>query len=846
MRIRWSTAPLAPFPMQNLKLAARMLIRTPFVTTIAILSLALGIGANSAIFSLFDQMLLTPLPVPEPERLVNLSSPGPKPGSQSCGNAGNCDEVFSYRMFRDLEREQTVLTGLAAHVQFGASFAIDNEPMVGSGLLVSGSYFPTLQLQPALGRLFVPSDDEVVGANYLVVLSHLFWQNRFGADPSVVGRTMVINGGTYTIIGVAPEGFDGTTLGSRPNVFVPITMRTAVSPGFTRFDDRRVYWAYLFGRLKPGVSVEQARSSLNGIYQPIINDVEAPLQQGMSDPTMVQFRAKTVGVEPGPQGQSRVDEEARTPLYLLFGVTGVVLLIACANIANLLLARGAGRAAEMGVRLALGASRRQLLSLLLTESVLLALLGGVASLVVAQWTLTFIGTLLPPDAVETLRFELQPSVVVFAAVLSVGTGLFFGMFPALHSTRSDLISVIRAGAGQLTGGKAAGRFRAALVTVQITLSMALLVSAGLFLKSLMNVSRVDVGYKLDDFVTFAVSPLRAGYDTTRAAVYFGRLEEELAAIPGVTGVTSAQVALLAGNNWGTGVSVQGFEGGPDVDNGSRYNEVGAGYFTTLGVTLLDGRDIAASDVANGSKVAVVNETFARKFGLGRDAVGKFMGQSSTRDSLDIQIVGLVPDVKYSDVKDSIPAVFYTPWRQDTRVGFLNYYIRSALPPEQLLSTIPQVVKGLDPTIPVEDLKTMRQQIRENVFLDRMITILSASFAILATLLAGVGLYGVLAYTVAQRTREIGVRMALGADAAKVRGLVLRQVAIMTLIGGGIGVAVALGLGQAARSLLFGLEGHDAIVFSLSVIMLAVVALAAGFVPARRAAAVNPMAALRYD
>jgi predicted permease len=835
--------------MQNLKLAARMLIRTPFVTAIAILSLALGIGANSAIYSLFDQMLLSPLPVPAPGRLVNLSAPGPKPGSQSCSQAGSCEDVFSYAMFRDLEKAQTVFTGLAAHRAFGASIAVDNEPTVGEGMMVSGSYFPTLQVQPQLGRLLMPSDDQVIGANYVTVLGDLFWRTRFGSDPNVVGRTLVLNGSTFTIIGVAPRGFYGTTLGSRPDVYVPISMRGVVQSGFTRFDNRTVYWAYLFGRLKPGVSLEQATAAMNAVYHPIINDVEAPLQEGMSDQTMERFRAKPIGLAAGPQGQSSIHDEARTPLYLLFGVTGVVLLIACANIANLLLARGAGRAAEMGVRLALGASRRQLLSLLLTESVLLALLGGAASLLVAQWTLTFIGTLLPPDAVSTLSFELQPSVVLFAAALSVGTGLFFGTFPALHSTRSDLISVIRAGAGQLTGGKAAARFRAGLVTLQITLSMALLVSAGLFLKSLVNVSRVDTGFQLDHFATFFVSPVRAGYDTARASVYFGRVEEELAAIPGVTAVTSAVVPLLSGDNWGTGVRVQGFTTGPDIDNGSRYNQVGAGYFTTLGVPLLAGRDISPSDIAGGSSVAVVNETFARKFGLGRDVVGKFMSwgrRGGPSDTLDTQIVGFIPDVKYSEVKDTIPPVFYSPWRQDASIGGMYFYVRSALPPEAVLQAIPPVVKRIDPTIPVEELKTMPQQIRENVFLDRMITILSASFAVLATLLAGVGLYGVLAYTVAQRTREIGVRMALGADSRRVRGLVLRQVAIMTAIGGVIGVAVALGLGQAARSLLFGLEGHDAVVFSLSVILLALVALAAGIVPARRAALVNPMQALRYD
>ena len=831
--------------MQTLKIAARMLLKTPFVTAIAVLSLALGIGANSAIFSLFDQLLLSPLPVSAPEELVNLGAPGPKQGSTSCSGAGSCDLVFSYPMFRDLERTQTVLTGLAAHRGFGASVAVNNEPAVAQGMMVSGSYFPTLQVQPALGRLLTPSDDEVIGANYVTVLSDAFWQDKFGSDPNVVGRTMIINGATFTVIGVAPPSFQGTTLGGEPAVYVPISMRGAITK-FTRFDDRRVYWAYVFGRLKPGVSVAQADASLNALYRPIITDVEAPLQVGMSDQTLARFKAKRLTVEPGPQGQSSVHDEARAPLYLLFGVTGVVLLIACANIANLLLARGAGRAAEMGVRLALGASRRQLLTLLLTESVMLALLGGAASLLVAQWTMSFIGSLLPPDALQTLHFTLQPAVVAFAAVLSLGTGVVFGMFPALHSTRSDLISVIRAGAGQLTGGKAAARFRASLVTLQITLSMALLVSAGLFLKSLMNVSRVDLGLELDDFVAFSLSPERAGFDTLRSAVYFGRVEEELASIPGVTGVTSSLVPLLSGDNWGTSVRVQGFESGPDIDSGSRYTEVGAGFFTTLGVSMIAGRDILPSDIAGGSRVAIVNETFARKFNLGRDAVGKFMGFDETRDSVSVQIVGLIPDVKYSSVKDTIPPVFYTPWRQDTRVGEMFFYVRSSLPPAQLLRSIPEVVKRIDPTVPVEGIKTMPQTIRENVFLDRMISILSAAFAVLATLLAGVGLYGVLAYTVSQRTREIGVRMALGADAKRVRGLVLRQVGLMTLVGGGLGVAVALGLGKAARSLLFGLEGYDAIVFSMSVILLAVVAMAAGFVPARRAAAVNPMQALRYD
>jgi predicted permease len=833
--------------MRHIALAARMLLKTPFVTAVAVLSLALGIGANAAIYSLFDQLLMKSLPVHAPRELVNLTAPGPMPGSTSCNQAGDCDEIWSYAMFRDLEREQTALTGIAAHRLFGASISIENEPSVASAIYVSGSYFPTLNVQPALGRLLTPSDDAVIGAHDVIVISHDLWRERFGAAPDAVGRTMVVNGRTMEIIGVAPRDFYGTTAGSRPAIYVPLTMMGAFSTTpYTGFENRRQYHLYVFGRLKPGTTLEQAAAGLNAVYRPIINDVEAPLQTGMSDAAMERFRAKQVLVAEGRRGQSSIHEEASTPLAMLFGITGVVLLIACANIANLLLSRGAGRATEMGVRLALGATRRHLLTQLLTESVMLALAGGVVSLVVAQWTLNAIAALLPPEAAESLVFGLQPSVLIFAAALAVGTGLVFGLFPALHSTRADLITAIRAGAGQIAGGRAAARFRNALVTAQIALSMALLVSAGLFLKSLVNVTRVDVGMAVDDVVTFAVTPSRVGYDTLRAGVFLQRVEEELKAMPGVTGVTSTMVPVLAGNNWGTDVRVQGYECGPDTDCNSRYTEVGPDYFTTMDMELIAGRDISASDIAGATRVAVVNEQFAEKFEMGPNPVGKFMGHGRDRDSLTTQIVGLVRNVGYSSVKDDVPAVFYAPWRQNGRTSFMNFYVRTSLPPEQLLTAIPALIQRLDPTLPVEGLKTMPQQIRENVFLDRMISILSAAFALLATLLAGVGLYGVLSYSVAQRTREIGVRMALGANGGTVRRLVLKQVGGMVLVGGVIGVAAALALGQAAQSLLYRLEGHDPLVFGGAVLLLTLIALAAGYLPADRASRVHPMQALRYD
>ncbi|MDB4874528.1 MAG: permease [Gemmatimonadetes bacterium] len=830
--------------MLNLKLALRTLFKTPFVTIVAVLSLALGIGANAAIFSLFDQMLLQPLPVSRPEQLVNLSAPGPNPGSQSCSQAGGCDEVFSYPMFRDLEAERTGFS-VAAHRAFGANVAYNNQTLNGDGMLVSGSYFPVLGVQPALGRLFTKNDDQTIGAHFVTVLSYSYWENKLGADPKVIDQKMIINGQTMTIIGVAPKGFEGTTLGVNPNVYVPISMRGVMSPGFDGFKNRRSYWAYLFARLKPGVTMEQAAKAANAVYKPILADVEAPLQKGMSAQTMVKFKAKEIALADGRRGQSSIHKETRTPLTLLFAITGIVLLIACANIANLLLARAAGRTTEMAVRLSLGATRRQILVQLLTESCLLAVIGGLVSLLVAHWTLIALMQLLPVDAGSFVHLELRWNVVAFAAAMSLGTGLLFGLFPALQSTKPDLVTTLRAGSGKLAGARAAARFRTSLVTAQIALSMALLVSAGLFVKSLLNVSRVDLGLKTENVVVFGVSPELNGYTHARSGQFFVRLEQELGSIPGVSGVSGGRVPVLAGDNWGSDVSVQGFKKGPDTDANARFNEVGPGYFRTLGIPVLNGREFTASDVAGASRVAMVNEAFAKKFGLGRDAVGKFMG-SGGNDSLNLQIVGLIKDAKYSQVKQEIPPMFVVPYRQDTTVGSMSFYVKAAGDPTQVLRAIPGVVHSLDPNLPVENLKTLPQQVKDNVFMDRMISTLSAAFAALATLLAAVGLYGVLAYSVAQRTREIGVRMALGADARTVRGMVMKQVGMMTIVGCVIGIIAALALGRGAKSLLYNLQGYDPVVFGGAIVVLAVVALGAGFVPALKASKVDPMQALRYE
>ncbi len=832
--------------MPNFRLALRTLFKAPFVTAVAILSLALGIGANSAIFSLFDQMLLRPLPVANPAELVNFGAPGPKQGSTSCSQAGSCDEIFSYPMYRDIERVQTSFTGIAAHRGFGANIGYKGTTLSGEGMLASGSYFPVLAVNPALGRLFTQDDDKTIGGHPVVVLGHDYWRTRFEMSPSILNETLIVNGQAVTVIGVAPPGFKGTTLGISADVFVPLSMRGVMQPGFTGFDNRRNYWIYAFARLKPGVTLDQARVALNGPYRAIINDVEAPLQKGMSDQTMARFKSKEITMTPGQRGQSDVHTEARTPLTILLAVTGTVLLIACANIANLLLARGAGRAAEMAVRLSIGASRRQLITQLLTESVLLAALGAIGGLLVAKWTLDLIGSILPPEAAAIVAFTLDPTMLAFAGLAALGTGIAFGLFPALHSTRPDLASTLKNQAGQPGGAKAARRFRTSLATVQIAMSMALLVPAGLFAKSLFNVSRVDLGLNPDHLVLFSLAPELNSYSSERTRELFTRLEEQLAALPGVTGAVAAIVPVLAGDNWNNSMAVEGFEAGPDTNTSSAFNAVGPGFFKTMGMPLIAGRDFTLADAGTAPKVAIVNQAFLKKFNLPDNAIGKRVATGSRGAALDTEIVGIVRDAKYSDVKRVVPAQYFRPYRQEERLGFAYFYVRTALPSEQLLSSIPTLMKQLDPNLPIENLKTMAMQVQENVFLDRLITTLSFGFALLATLLAAVGLYGVLAYTVAQRTREFGLRMALGADGGRVRGMVMRQVAMMALVGGVIGLVIALGVGRLAESLLFEMKGYDPLVLGASTIALAIVALGAGFIPALRASKIDPMNALRYE
>jgi predicted permease len=764
---------------------------------------------------------------------------------QSTGGAGGMDSVLSYPMLRDLERLQTPFTGIAGHRTFSANLTAKDQPMSAEGLLVSGSYFPLLGLQPAAGRLFQPDDDVTADGHPIAVLAYNFWLNQFEGSVSAINQPITINGQLMTIVGVAPRGFQGTSVGQDPKVFVPLAMQATMIPGFDMFENRTAYWVYAFARLKPDTTLEQATTAINIPYSSLIQEVELPLQTGMSDQTKERFAAKLIALEPGARGQSEMLQEAAAPLLQLLAVTILVLLLACANIANLLLNKAINRTGEIAVRMSVGARRHHLIAQLLTESFVLAALGGVFGFWVAKATIGLILWLLPAEAATSMDFGIGPATWIFLGVLSGLTGLL-GLFPAWHSTRTELVSGLKTQSGRTSRSKTANRFRTVMATAQIALSTTLLISAGLFIKSLHNISQVDLGIEVEQLATFGVSPQLNAYTPERSRALFMRLEEELAALPGVSSVTASMVPLISGSNWGTSVWVEGFSTEPDVDRHTNFNRIGPGYFSTLGVPLLQGRELTASDTLEAPKVALVNQAFAAKFGLGNDGLGKRVATGRGDNELDIEIVGLVPDVKYSGVKDPVPSQLYMPYRQDERLGAINFYVRAQAEPDDLLPALRGVVARLEPNLPVENLRTMPQQIQRNVFIDRLMSILSASFAILATLLAAIGLYGVVAYRVGQRTREIGLRMAMGADSGSVRFMVLRQVLFMTLPGVVLGAGAAFGLGRLARSLLFEMQGNEPMVFALAIVLLTLVAMIAGAGPAERAARINPILALRED
>lgn len=828
--------------MARVRFAFRSLVKAPLLSLVVVLSVGLGIGANTAIFSLLHQILLDSLPVQRPQDLVVLTSPEEfKGGSSRTGNSGGMDHIFSYPLFRELEKRGQGVTGVAAFYQFGANLSIQKQTVPNMVMVVSGGYFPILGVRPLLGRTIEPADDTGSG-NPVAVLSYGYWSDHLGGEISVLNQPLKVNGQTFTVVGVAPKGFTSTTLGEEPAAFVPLIFKPLLTPHWNGTERWNDYYLYLFSRLKPGVTRKQATAALNSTYAGLLE--EQSKNPGFFYQKKIQrFLASRLTLKEGSQGQSSMRDDTKMPLIILMCATGMVLLIAMANAANLLLARSAQRRREMAIRSAMGAGQGDLMGQMLAEALLLALAGGVAGLAFSGLTVKLLLAELSNDGpIHFLTASLEWPVLLFGLGLAVVTGLLFGLYPAWEGARSSLATTLKDEAGQSSGTKSTARVRKVLVCAQVMISTVLLIPTGLFLKSLVNLLHVDLGMRTESLIGFSVSPALNGYKGDQTRALFERIESEMAAIPGARSVAAALVPLISGSNWGTDIRVEGAKAS-DADPNARYNEVGPGFFGKLGIPLIAGREFTDRDNMTAPKVALVNQTFVKRFLEGRNPVGArffFDGPPPA------EIVGVVKDSHYAGVKQKPPAMFYTPWRQDKELNGLEFYVRSGLPDSQMIQQMRRVLASIDRDLPPENLRAMEQQINQNIQSDRIVMQLSAAFAILATALAMLGLYGVMAHSVTRRTREIGIRMALGAAPHKIRGMVMRELA--WILGSGLvtGVPAALVLARYTKSQLFGVEAFDAVVVVGAVFALAVTAAAAGYVPARRASRVSPMDALRYE
>ena len=834
--------------MQTIRYALRSLGKTPVVTLVVILSLGLGIGGTTAIFSLMHQMILRSLPIQDPQELFLVTAPGDfKGGRQSMNNSGGIEYIFSYRAFRFLEENAEGGAELAAYRILGANIASDVSTLDGSVLVASGNYFPALELVPHMGRLLAPEDDVHGQANQVVVLGYGFWMDRLGGDPLILNKTLRVNGHPLTVVGVTPKGFTGLTFGTDADIYVPLALKPQMTPGWDGTDRYDDYWLYLFGRTAPGLAREQVEAALNGPYSGFVEEQVATVT-GRDDEYMERFLQSRLSLVEGRQGHVGIREDARVPMLILMAATVMVLLIAMANAANLLLARSAQRRRELGIRVALGAGRAHLMAQMMAEAMLLALGGCVAGLVMGSWTLSAIVNWVATGevAVYFLTTRLQWPVLLFGLGVATLTGILLGLYPAWEASRRDVTDTLHDASAKTSASLGSARLRKVLVGAQVAISVLLLVPTGLFLKSLVNLLELDLGMRTEDVITFGVSPALNGYTQDEIRALYLRMEEELAVIPGVASVTASRVPLIAGNNWGSTLTVEGFASGPNIDSHANFSYVGPEFFSKMGIPLLSGREFTPRDDADAMPVAVVNQTFVDYFFEGESPLGRRFAQGWGDVELNTEIVGLVSDAHYSSVRDNPPRLFYMPWYQDELLGGMSFYVRSSLPAGQVMTELRQAMMIMDPDLPLENLRTMEAQVKDNIQADRIVLQLSAIFAIVATLLAMLGLYGVMAYSVAQRVREIGIRMALGAASGRIRMMVMTELLRILAIGLVVGIPISLGLAKLSESQLFGVTAFDFGILFTAVAALTAAAVAAGYIPARRATRVDPVDSLRYE
>jgi putative ABC transport system permease protein len=830
---------------QDLRYALRQLSKSPGFAAVAIITLALGIGANTAIFSLLDQALLRTLPVKDTDRLVILQFTGSFHGRTSTRTDDSF--YFSYPMYRDLRDRNSVFSGLLATVWTQVGVQWHNQPELVAAELVSGNYFDVLEVRPALGRVLVASDDLVPDANPVVVLSFSYWNRRFGADPAVVNQTLLVNGRPFTIIGVAPPGFHSVVMGDTPDLFAPMTMKAEVKPGFNDLEDRKSRWLNIVGKLKPGLTREQADAGINPLWYSIRAD-ELKERGHSSESFRESFLTKShLFVRDGAKGFSPLRRDAQEPLLIIMAMVGLVALMACANVGSLLLVRAAGRIREMSVRYALGAKRVRVVQQLLVEGLLLGLAGGALGIAIAPRISAWLINMIWSSTTGDLPFSSRPDlrILLFNFALALLVSVLFSLAPAAQFWRPNLAPALKQQV--MTAGGGPLRFRRISVAVQIGLSILVLVGAGLFVRTLHNLKSLNVGFATDHLVTFGVQPTLAGYRPDQTRDLDKQILETLAGLPGVRSVAGTTDPELANDNTSSNITLAGYTAKENEDMNAESPSVSPGYFSTMGMPLLAGRDLSEQDRDGTRKVAVVNESFARHyFAEPQQAVGHYYCNGAGDVKPDTEIVGVVKDAKHTGVRQEITRTIFTPYLQEADPGAMTFYVRTWQSPESAESTVRRAMQALDSKLVLDNFRTMQEQIDDNLMVERVIALLASSFGILAALMAAVGLYGVLAYSTAQRTREIGIRIALGAARTSVMRMVLVEVLWLAGISIAIALPASLLLTHVVRSQLFGISSSDPLTLVVVTLLVAAVALASALLPARRAAKTNPMVALRYE
>jgi predicted permease len=829
--------------LSDLRFALRAIRRSPLFAGVAILSLALGIGANTAIFTLMDQLMLRQLPIKDPEQLVMLYQTGAHNGS----NMGQ--RMHSYNIYQDFQQKAEPFSEVICRRLIDASVSVENVTERIGAEMVSGNYFTMLGVKPALGRVFnSEEDDRVYMGHPSVVLSYDYWVDRFARNPNVIGRKILVNNYPMTIVGVSAEGFEGIDPAQSPKIRVPILMKEAMVPVWTwlNMDDRRTRWVQVFARLKPVYTAESAQAPMQVLFHQIRQyEMTLPAAKDWTPYARDQFMRGAIHVERADTGFSQLRNSFSKALIVLMSMVGLVLLIACANVANLLIARAFARQKEIAVRLSLGANRGQLVRQLLVESLLLSFAGGVLGTALAVGLTRFLLALVPSEGNPLLiRPEPDSRILMFTLGLTVLTAIVFGLVPALRASRPDLWNTLKDAAGSIAGQGGSLFLRKGLVVAQVALSFLLLFGAGLFVRSLQNLKTTNTGFEdIDNIVSFQVAPALLGYSKERAPQFFNELLESIRAIPGVKSAGLASVAVLAGDEWDSRTGVEGHQAADGEDMQAFMNSLSPGYFGTMGIRVLEGRDFDIRDIKKDSKIAIVNRKFAEHFYGNKSAIGRHLAQGGFPPKYDIEIVGVVEDTLYEGPREGVRRQVFIPnWGN----GSVEYYVRTSLGSSSAYGALRNAVKKLDPSMPVYSMKTLAAQLDQRLLTERLIALLSAGFGLLATLLAAVGLYGVIAFVVARRTKDLGVRVALGAKSGTVIWLVMKDVLLLLAIGLAIGIPSALGLGRFVSAQLYGIKGTDPWIAGASMIVLIAVTAAAGLIPARRASRIDPILALRYE